>query len=86
MMAVQSDFQKYSAAFADWKASGNPTPPSTVRDFLRAQLQARVNESYAKGYGSAQFGDLNQKVNKQLQKAMPKAVTKDQLKAAAKKH
>lgn len=61
-------------------------PPSIVRDYLRSQLQARVNESYAKGYGPAQFGDLNEKVNKKLEKVMPKPVTKEQLKQAAKQH
>ena len=85
-MAVQSDFQKYQAAFREWKASGNPKPPSIVRDYLRAQLQARNAESGAKGYGPAQFGNLNQKVNKELKKVMPKAVTKEQLMEAAKQH
>jgi hypothetical protein len=58
-MAHQSDWQKYQAAWRQWQASGaTGKPPQEVRDYLRAQNDARVAEAKAKGYGPAKLGEL----------------------------
>lgn len=74
-MAVQSDWQKYQAAFREWRATGGPMPEA-VRDMRRAQGEARDRELRAKGYGPARF-DLKKQQDelaKQLQREANKRV------------
>jgi hypothetical protein len=55
-------------------ATAKPPPPQAVRDTLRAQLDARVAELKAQGYGTARFDKLNAAINQQLQKMANQAV------------
>jgi hypothetical protein len=78
-MAVQSDWQKYSAAWNDWQQRGGRAsgpPPKEVRDMIRAQGIARDAELKAKGYGPARFDKLNESINKQLKAATNRELKK----------
>lgn len=58
-MAYQSDFHNRRT----------PPPSQQRRDFLRSQLDKRIAESKAQGYGTATFPDMNNelsKLNKQI--------------------
>jgi hypothetical protein len=90
-MAVQSDFQKYSAALNDWQGKGGRAsgpPPQIVRDFQRTQGQARDAELKAKGYGPARFDQANKTLNRSLPKEMKQAVmdARKQANTASYKH
>jgi hypothetical protein len=91
-MAVQSDWQKYSAAMNEWQNQGGRAsgpPPKAVRDFQRAQGQARDAELKAKGYGPAVFkahadvGKASTSLSLHYDPKTDKWVTMEEMKAAA---
>lgn len=90
-MAVQSDFQKYSAAMNEWQDKGGRAsgpPPQIVRDFQRASGKARDAELKAQGHGPARFDQANKTLNRSLPDEIKRAVmdARKQAEKASYKH